>query len=202
METTSERTLTSVEAINIATSEDSYESGNESASSNTSYSAGMHTSGDDTDGECAPVQEVDRIMKTLRTRVIKPLEEVLGAAPTKKETSPSAGLEVVVTHTMAKPLRIVSAKEPISFAGLEVGITSNKPKRVHYSEDSDCGLFSDGSHEMEDEYNAHEEELEEENHEVIPELEATNPTTDTEDEEESGNSSCGDFPYLTTDELE
>ena len=186
METTSERTLTSVEAINIATSEDSYESGNESASSDTSYSAGMHTSGDDTDGECAPVQEVDRIMKTLKTRGVQPVEEKLGGVLTKEETSPSTELRVVATHTMA---------------GLEVGITSNKSKRVHYSEDSDCGLFSDGSHEMEDEDNVQEEELEEKNQEVIPELETTNLTTDTEDEEESGDDSCVDFPHLTTDEL-
>ena len=78
METTSEGTLTSMDAINIATSEDNYESGNESVSSDTSYSAGIHTSGDDTDEECVSVQEVDRSMKTLRTRVAKPWEEVWG----------------------------------------------------------------------------------------------------------------------------
>ena len=145
METTSEGTLTSEDAINIATSEDNYESGNESVSSDTSYSAGIHTSGDDTDEECVSVQEVDRSMKTLRTRVTKPLEEVWGAALTKEGISPSTRLEVVATHTMAKPLTMVSTKEPISFAGLKAGITSNKPKRIHYSEDSDCGLFSDGT---------------------------------------------------------
>ena len=51
METTSEGTLTSDDAINIATSDDNYENGNENVSSDTSYSVGMHTSGDDTDGE-------------------------------------------------------------------------------------------------------------------------------------------------------
>ena len=56
METTSEGTLTSDDAINIATSDDNYENGNESVSSDTSYSAGMHTSGDDTDGEYDRVQ--------------------------------------------------------------------------------------------------------------------------------------------------
>ena len=101
-----------------------------------------------------------------------------------RNLSPSTGLEVMATHTMAKPLRLVSTKESISFAGLEVGMTSNKLRRVHYSEDSNCGLFSDSSHEMEDKDNIQEEELEEKNHEVIPELETTNPTTDTEDEEE------------------
>ena len=134
-------------------------------------------SGTDTDGEYDPVQEVDRIMKTLRTCIIEPLEEMLGAAPTKEETPPSTGPEIVATHTKAKPLRVVSVKEPIRFAGLEVGITSTKAKRVHYSEDSDCGLFSDGSDEMEDEYNSHEEESEEETHEVIPEL-VTDPLSD------------------------
>ena len=43
METTSEGTLTSDDAINIATSDDNYENGNESVFSNTSYSAGMQT---------------------------------------------------------------------------------------------------------------------------------------------------------------
>ena len=103
---------------------------------------------------------------------------------------------------MAKPLRVVSVKEPIRFAGLEVGITSTKAKRVYYTKDSDCGLFSDGSNEMEDKYNSHEEESEEETHEVIPELVTDNPTTDTEADEESGDNSYVYFPYMTTDELE
>ena len=46
--------------------------------------------------------------------------------------------------------------EPILVAGLEVVNTSNKTKKVHYSEDSNCGLYSDGSNDTEDEYNSHE----------------------------------------------
>ena len=101
-----------------ATSDDEYEEGNESISPDTSYSAGMHISGDDTDGEYDPSQEsplerVDRIIESLRT----------------------ASAE----------------EEPILGARLEVVTTFTKPKKVHYSEDSDCGLYSDGSDDTEDE---------------------------------------------------
>ena len=119
----SEETLAGEDVTNIATSDDDYEEGNESISPDTSYSAGMHTSGDDTYGEYDPSQEsplerVDRIMESLRT----------------------ASAE----------------EEPILFAGLEVVTTFTKPKKVHYREDSDCGLYSDGSDDTEDEYNPHE----------------------------------------------
>ena len=111
-------TLSGEDVANIATSDDEYEEGNESISPNTSYSAGMHTSGDDTDGKYHPLEEVERIMKSLRT------------ASVKEELTPRAGSEVVTTST--------------------------KSKKVRYSEDSDCGLYSDGSNDTEDEYNSHE----------------------------------------------
>ena len=114
----SEETLTGEDVTNIATSDDDYEEGNESILPDTSYSAGMHTSGDDTDGEYHPLERMVGIMKSLRT----------------------ASAE----------------EEPILGAGLEVVTTFTKPKKVHYSEDSNCGLYSDGSDDTEDEYNPYE----------------------------------------------
>ena len=119
---------------------------------------------------------------------------MLGAAPTKEENPPSTMPEVVATPTRLKARRVVPAKEPIRYAGLEVGITSTKVKRVHSREDSDCGLYSDGSNEMEDKNKSKEE-----THEDIPESAVDNPTTDTEADEGSGDHSDVNLPDLTTD---
>ena len=121
----------------------------------------MHTSGDDTDGKYHPLEEVECIMKSLRT------------ASAKEKLPPGAGPEVVTTST--------------------------KSNNVCYSEDSDCGLYSDGSNDMEDEYNSHEEESEEYIYKDLPDLTTDSPTTDTGDEEESGEDNYENLPYLTTD---
>ena len=87
-----EETLACEDVTNIAMSGDENEEENESISPDTSYSAGMHASGDDTDGEYDPSQEsplerVDRIMESLRT------------ASAEEESIIFAGLEVVTTFT-------------------------------------------------------------------------------------------------------
>ena len=91
-----------------------------------------------------------------------------------------------------KSLRTASAEEePIIFAGLEVVNTFTKPKKVHYSEDSDCGLYSDGSDDTDGEYDPHEgmrnssakliEESEEDIYEDLPDLVTDSLDTDTDD---------------------
>ena len=120
---------------------------------------------------------------------MKPLEEVerimdsLRTAPTKEELPPSARPEVVTTST--------------------------KSKRVCYSKDSDCGLYSNGSNDTEDKYNSHEdmrnssaefiEESEEDIYEDLPNLTTDSPTTCTGDEEEPGDDNYKNLPYLVTD---
>ena len=99
--------------------------------------------------------------------------------------------------------------KPILVAGLEVVNTSYKTKKVNYSEDSDCGLYSDGSNDTEDKYNSHEgmrnssaefiEESEQDIYEDLPDLTTDSPTTDTGDEEEPEEDNYENLPDLVTD---
>ena len=107
-------------------------------------------------------------------------------------------------------LRTASTKKELSLSARpEVVTTSTKSKRVRYSEDSDCGLYSDGSNDTEDEYNSHEgkrnssaefiEESEEDIYEDLPDLTTNSPTTDTGDDEEPEEDNYENLPDLVTD---